>query len=387
MIKDGIHAMVDYDKMTPGARKMRDFYAKKPGAPIYQKEFGYYSLDRWIREGHLPENVTGEQLDELFGFDPPGKHFLGQLGWCEAGFCPVFEEKWIRDADADHEVVQDFAGRHVLYFKGRRNGFMPEYIDHPVKDMESWVKNCKWRMDPNTPERYADLDARMAEAVKAAGEGQVICQNLVGGYMYLRSLMGPLELMYLLADDPELIHDCMETWFALADAVIARHQQYVTIDEVFIAEDICYNHGLLISPAMMREFLLPYYKRLLDNVKKRNIDQSRKVFFQVDTDGFSDAAIPVYAELGLDYLSPFEAASGCDVVRTGKEYPELLILGGFDKRILAAGPEAIDAEIDRIMPVMKARGGYIPTCDHGVPEEVSFENYMHYRKRMREFAE
>lgn len=24
MIKDGIHAMVDYDKMTPGARKMRD---------------------------------------------------------------------------------------------------------------------------------------------------------------------------------------------------------------------------------------------------------------------------------------------------------------------------------------------------------------------------
>ena len=107
----------------------------------------------------------------------------------------------------------------------------------------------------------------------------------------------------------------------------------------------------------------------------------------MDTDGFSDAAIKVYDELGLDYLSPFEAASGCDVVRTGKEYPELLILGGFDKRILAAGPEAIDAEIDRIMPVMKARGGYIPTCDHGVPEEVSFENYMHYRKRMREFAE
>ena len=77
---------------------------------------------------------------------------------------------------------------------------------------------------------------------------------------------------------------------------------------------------------------------------------------------------------------------GCDVVRTGREYPELLIRGGFDKRILAKGPEAIDAEIDRIMPVMKKRGGYIPTCDHGVPEEVSFENYLHYRKRMLEYA-
>lgn len=32
------------------------------------------------------------------------------------------------------------------------------------------------------------------------------------------------------------------------------------------------------------------------------------------------------------------------------------------------------------------KGGYIPTCDHGVPEEVSFENYLHYRKRMLEYG-
>ena len=96
--------------------------------------------------------------------------------------------------------------------------------------------------------------------------------------------------------------------------------------------------------------------------------------------------IDLYQEIGMDYLSPFEAASGCDVVRTGRERPDLLISGGFDKRIIAQGKEAIDREIERIMPVMKKRGGYIPTCDHGVPEEVSFENYMYYRKRMLEFA-
>jgi hypothetical protein len=36
--------------------------------------------------------------------------------------------------------------------------------------------------------------------------------------------------------------------------------------------------------------------------------------------------------------------------------------------------------------VMHARGGYTPTCDHGVPEEVSLANYRHYRKRCLEFA-
>lgn len=30
--------------------------------------------------------------------------------------------------------------------------------------------------------------------------------------------------------------------------------------------------------------------------------------------------------------------------------------------------------------------GVIPTCDHGVPEEVTYENYLHYRKRCVELG-
>ena len=97
-------------------------------------------------------------------------------------------------------------------------------------------------------------------------------------------------------------------------------------------------------------------------------------------------AIPLYEEIGMDCMSPFEVASGCDVVEIAKEHPNLRMFGGFDKRILAMGPEAIDREVDRILPYMKARGGYIPTCDHGVPEEVDFESWVHFRKRLLEFA-
>lgn len=386
MKSDGIHTMVAYEDMSPGAKKMRDFYAIKPDAGIFQKEFGYYSLDQWKSQGYLKQDITQEELAELFGFDPPGKHFLGGLGWCEGGFCPIFEEKVLEDSE-EYELVQDFAGRSVKYFKNRRQGFMPEYVDHPVKDMKTWEEKCKWRMDPKTPERHEEIKRAMPAAIAAAGEGQVICQQVVGGYMYLRSLMGPLELMYLLYDDPDLIHDCMKTWFELADAIIAEHQKFVTLDEIFFGEDICYNHGSLISKDMIKEFLFPYYQQLISNAKKRQIDPARKLYFQLDTDGFSDEVIDLYREgVGLDYLSPFEVASGCDVVRTGQAYPDLLISGGIDKRILASTPEKIDRELDRIMPAMKRRGGYLPTCDHGVPEEVSFENYMHYRKRMQEYA-
>lgn len=379
---DGIGWMVPREKMTAGARKLRDTYARVPAAPLYQKEFGYYCLDRWKEQG-MPQDVPREVL---FHFDPPGNHGLGQLGWCEAAFHPAFEVTVVEDR-GEHEVVQDVAGRKVLCFKGRRSGFMPEYIDHPVKDDKTWEQDVAWRLEPAATSRYADLQDRMAKARAFAAEGRMITQGLIGGYMYLRSLIGPEGLLYMVYDNPALVHKCMQAWLKLADAVIARHQQHVTIDEIFFAEDICYNHGSLISPAMMKEFLLPYYQQVIANLKSRQIDRSRHLYVQIDTDGFADPVIPLYREaIGMDVMSPFEVAAGCDVVRAGRQYPDLAIFGGIDKRELAKGKDAIDRMVDAILPVMQQRGGYIPTCDHGVPEEVKYEDYLHYRRRCLEFA-
>jgi uroporphyrinogen decarboxylase len=373
--------MVPRDAMCEGARKMRDTYAITPGAPLFQCEFGYYCLERWKEQG-MPEDADRR---ELFSFDPSGETGFGGLGWCEAAFIPGFDEKVIEDR-GDLEVVQDRSGRHVLCFKGRRSGFMPEYLDHPVKDMKTWEENVKWRLDPNADGRFDGLAKRVDGVVAGAAEGKIVGQRLVGGYMYLRSLIGPEDLLYKFYDEPDLIHDCMKTWLELADAVIARHQEHVTLDELFIAEDICYNNGPLISPDMIHEFLFPYYQQIITNIKARQIDKSRKFFFKVDTDGAADPVIPLYRELGMNVMTPFEVASGCDVVQTGKQYPDLVICGGIDKRILAKTKADIDRELERILPVMRERGGYIPTCDHGVPEEVSYENYLHYRKRSLELG-
>ena len=383
-IGDGIHAAVSREQLSESVRRLRDAYEMVPGAPLYRKEFWLMAgaLERWQKQG-MPQDVPHS---ELFGSRGPGPLRLGRLGWCEAAFVPRFEEKLIEDR-GDHELVQDFAGRHVLFFTGRRVGFMPEYVTHPVKDRRSWEEDVKWRLDPATAERWADFGPHIENAIAAAGQGLLISQGLIGGYMYLRSLIGPLELLYMVHDTPALIHDCMQTWLALADAVIARHQQHVTIEEVFFAEDICYNHGPLISPDMMREFILPYYQQLIGNMRSRNIDPSRRVYIQVDTDGFCDPVIPIYREAhGLDVMSPFEVASGCDVVRTGREYPDLVISGGLDKRVLAKTKADIDEMVERIIPAMRERGGYIPTIDHGTPEETPYENYVHFRKRMLELG-
>jgi hypothetical protein len=380
---DGVHKLRPREQMCEPARKLRDTYAIKPAMPFFRREFGFYSLERWREEG-MPQDVPVEQL---FDLDPPGHIHLGQLGWCEAAFEPPFEVTLIEDR-GHYEVEQDAAGRHVLYFRGRRSGFMPEYLDHPVKDMRTWEENVKWRLDPQVPARTADLEERMGQARTEATLGKMISQNVIGAYMYLRSLIGPARLLYSFYDMPDVLHACMEVWLELADAITALHQRYVTLDEIFFGEDICYNHGCLISPPMLDEFIFPYYQQLIANVKARQIDQSRHLYVHIDTDGDARPVIPLYMEaIDMDVMSPFEVAAGCDVVVLGRQYPNLVMFGGIDKRVLAHGRAAIDAYLECVLPPMRERGGYIPTCDHGVPAEVPYEDYLYYRKRCVEIGE
>lgn len=368
-------------------QKNQAFYTVTPDAPILQREFGYYCMDKWIREGHLTKETD---MNKLFMFDDNPVYTLSALGGCEAEFYPKFEEIILEDR-GEHELVQDTAGRGVLYFKGRRNGFMPEYVTHPVTDMRSWEEKCLWRMDPDSEGRLEKLKKNISGAQEAAVQGKLIRQYMVGGYMYLRSLMGPEGVLYMFYDDPDLIHECMKAWLRLADRVTAWYQQYTDIDELQLDEDICYKVGALISPDMIREFLFPYYQQLFENVARRNVRGSfyhapGTVLGQLATDGNFSGVLEMYKEIGFNFFAPVEVAADMDVVALRKKYPDILLSGGFDKRILAAGKDAIDREIDRIMPFMKKAGGYYPTCDHGVPEEVKFDDYLYFRKRMTEFG-
>ena len=200
--------------------------------------------------------------------------------------------------------------------------------------------------------------------------------------MYLRALMGPEDLLVAFCEQPDLIHAMMAHWASLMNTGLERLQAHVELDELAIGEDICYKQGLLISPDMVREFLLPYYQDVVAHARSR---QKRRVYFNVDTDGWAEPAIPLYLEAGMDVMDPWEVASGCDVVAIGQKWPELIMTGGIDKRVLSEGNDAIDRHLRHILPPMVERGGYIPTCDHGVPDNVSLSSYLHYRRRIREW--
>jgi uroporphyrinogen decarboxylase len=55
----------------------------------------------------------------------------------------------------------------------------------------------------------------------------------------------------------------------------------------------------------------------------------------------------------------------------------LRLWGGVDKRVLAQGPAAIRAHLREFIPLIE-EGGFIPTVDHTVPPDVSWENFRYY---------
>ena len=71
-----------------------------------------------------------------------------------------------------------------------------------------------------------------------------------------------------------------------------------------------------------------------------------------------------------------------DVIEVRRRYGRnLRIWGGVDKRALARGPAAIDAELARLKPLID-EGGYIPHTDHSCPSDISFADYCYYLKRL-----
>ena len=68
-----------------------------------------------------------------------------------------------------------------------------------------------------------------------------------------------------------------------------------------------------------------------------------------------------------------------------RKYPALGMMGGIDKRALAAGPAAIDRELARIRPAVE-RGRYIPTLDHLIPDDVSWDNYSYYAQALKQLV-
>ncbi|MFO8006815.1 MAG: hypothetical protein R6V05_03675, partial [Candidatus Brocadiia bacterium] len=98
----------------------------------------------------------------------------------------------------------------------------------------------------------------------------------------------------------------------------------------------------------------------------------------MDSDGRVDSLVPLWIESAINVCDPIEVAAGNDIVAMRERFGRRMAYRmGVDKRAIARGGRAIEEELRRVEPVVRD-GGYIPGCDHGVPNDVSWPNFIHY---------
>ncbi len=228
--------------------------------------------------------------------------------------------------------------------------------------------------------RCFDLERWKRWAELQASGDSVIWYNIDGFFWFPRALLGIERHLYAFYDQPELMHrinaDLAAWQLRIFDAIC----EVLTPDFVCFAEDMSYNNGPMVSEDLFDEFMKPYYRRVVPQLR------SKGCFVFIDSDGDITRAAPWFLDSGIQGILPLEKQSGLDVVRLRETHPEIRLLGAFDKMVMNRGEAAIRAEFERLLPVA-ARGGLIISCDHQTPPGVSYADYQLYLRLFREYAE
>jgi uroporphyrinogen decarboxylase len=177
----------------------------------------------------------------------------------------------------------------------------------------------------------------------------------------------------MLHDDPNFIKDMISFWENYIAVLLEKIFVCVTPDIIHISEDMAYKGFSMISPAMVREFLFPTWQRWGEMIRNAGCQ-----VYAIDSDGFIGELIPIWIEAGINACDPVEVAAGNDIVEFRRRFGrKMAYRGGVDKRAIAAGGITIEKEIKKLKPVI-SDGGYIPGCDHGVPADVSWPNFVYF---------
>jgi uroporphyrinogen decarboxylase len=328
-------------------------------------EWGFWpeTIARWRREGMRGDHPW-EELGLTF-YDRVPVH---------TRLYPPFTLQVLSETDTAR-VIQDGDGIVKEVFKDHST--MPRWISHPVSTLRDFEALAE-QLDPHTPGRFpADWPAQAA-ALAERNSILVMGGTEISFFGWHRDLMGLQPLMAAYFDQPELVHAISRHHLWFLKELYARILADVEFDFVFLWEDMSFKNGPLISPAFVREFMLPYYRELIGFF--RDFGDYR---FLLDSDGDVRQLVPLFAEVGVDGFLPFEVAAGMDVGEMARQYPGLILAGGLDKRQFALGRAAIERELERL-PALFRRGGYLPSLDHHVPPEVSWADFQYYVERVRQ---
>lgn len=334
---------------------------------LYREHLGPFIgvKEDWEVQGATPEelNLSGFEYREALVYD---------CGVFTGYFGPDQSEILVNN---EHELIyRNHMGIRHRMIRGSSTLGLPE--EHPVSSWEDWQAFKRYyQFDPGRiPEGMAEKCREMRDA------GHVIVATIPGGFDEVRVLLGASEVLYAPYTQPELVQDILETIGDTAARTLEIATRETVIDQLFVHEDMAGKGGPLWGPRQVDKFMVPYYRKCWDVVQSCG-----GRIFNIDSDGDCNAILESLMRGGINMFHPCEPAANMDIVAIRAKYGDRLALeGGIDKFALLKGEEAIDQELERVVPPMVRSGGCVLSLDHRIPNGVTLQNYRHYIRRLQE---
>ncbi len=329
----------------------------------FNMEFGYWeeNFDQW--QIFVDNKITNNaEADRFFNFDVIKLH---EYPWMN----PAFEQIVIEETE-DKKVIINQDGLLAEVPKDGHNT-IPHFIKSSIVTPEDWKKCKEERLRRDDPHRKPDVEAlkKLYPTDRNFPVG-LWCGSMIGK---IRDMLMFEGLAFACFDYPEMVEDMVETCCILVEDYLDSVLGEIDFDFAWGWEDICFKSGPIVSVDFFKNVVLPRYKRINSKLARHGID----IWF-TDCDGDLRPILPMLIEAGVNTMFPFEVNCSGHPAEVLKEYgKDLRIMGGFDKMVLGAGPEAIKKYMESLVSFVK-RGGYIPFCDHRCPPNVKQEDYLYY---------
>ena len=372
--------------MTPRERYREALLFGKPDkVPLNPGGPRESTLAVWRQQG-LPEGVNYyDTLLEILGIEKEKTKPQVGLG-VSFRMITTFEEKVLEHKDG-HYIVQDWMGAiteisdkyDYTYIRSAKDFVTRKWHKFPVETREDW-EEMKRRYNPNTPGRHPqDFDSR-GEALRERDYVTMFVFN--GPFWQLREWCGMQNLCMMMIERPDFVEEMIDFWIEFVSQTMTPILSHVEVDNIIISEDMAFKAHSMISPQMARRFLLPAYERWIPEIKASGCP-----LITLDSDGYIAELIPLWIEADINCCIPIEVAAGNDIVEYRRTFGnKMAYLGGIDKRAMAKGGEEMEEEVMRVVPPLLEEGGYIPGCDHGVPANISWPNFIEYTRLLAQLT-
>jgi uroporphyrinogen decarboxylase len=372
-------------------------YKKYDCLPVVHFGFWGETLQKWAAEGHISfeeakawgdGNPTDAVLGQKLGFDCNYYSCFHPA----SGLHPCFESKILKTFPDGSMHVLDGGG--VIVLRMPDAGSIPSEIDHLLKGRKEWEEHYRHRFQ-FSPDRIFKAKVRVNDEMIAFDEGGMeFLKSDKRDYLYglhcgslfgqIRNIIGVENCSYLYIDDEPLFDEIISTVGELAfQCVKTALETGAKFDFAHFWEDICYKNGPLVTPAVFDEKVGPHYKRISALLNQYGIN-----IVSLDCDGLIDSLIPTWLNNGVNTMFPIEVGTwNASIGPWRRKYgQDLRGVGGMNKNVFSGDYSSVDAEIERLKPLI-ALGGYIPCPDHRIAPDAKWDNVIYYCDKMRKLGE